>query len=151
MLGFDTVYRNDFDDDALAEISSREQRILLTRDRGLLKRSVVTHGYCIRKTRPKMQVVEVLKRFDLLSSIKPFRRCIRCNGMLDAVEKEKILNQLPPKTQEYYDEYHRCDSCGQIYWKGSHYDRMLQIISGIVGMVDAMKPADNEVSKDGEA
>src|SRR5690554_6793227 len=81
MLGFDTLYRNDYTDPELAAISAGEGRTLLTRDRGLLKRRVVTHGYCVRSTDPREQVAEVVRRFDLVHRIKPFRRCAHCNGV----------------------------------------------------------------------
>jgi uncharacterized protein with PIN domain len=132
LLGFDTLYDNGYEDDELAQISSREKRILLTRDRGLLKRSIVTHGYCVRGTNPRRQLTEVLRRFDLFEVVQPFRRCIRCNGLLEPVSKEAILHRLPPKTPEYYDEFRRCQACDQIYWKGSHFQRMQQFVERVL-------------------
>ncbi len=132
MLGFDTLYRNDFKDEELARLSSRGERILLTRDRGLLKRSEVTHGYCVRETHPRGQLVEVLQRFDLAGSIKPFKHCLRCNGLLASVRKKDILDSLLPKTRQYYDEYRRCQACGRVYWRGSHYQRMQHFIAQVL-------------------
>lgn len=132
MLGFDTVYRNDFADEELARISSQEGRILLTRDRGLLKRNQVTHGYCVRGTNPRSQLVGVLRRFDLFQMVAPFTRCIRCNGILRPVSKQAISHRLQPKTRRYYDEFRVCQACDQIYWKGSHYQRMQQFIEGVL-------------------
>jgi uncharacterized protein with PIN domain len=131
LLGFDTLYRNDYDDATLARVSSTEHRILLTRDRGLLKRSAVTHGYFVRQTDPQQQVVEVLQRFDLRRLIAPFCRCIRCNGLLRATSKEQVATYLPPHTQEYYDEFHICEQCGQVYWKGSHYQHLLGFVASV--------------------
>lgn len=105
LLGFDTLYRNDYDDDELAAISSQEQRILLTRDRGLLKRSIVTYGYAVRSPHPEEQVMEVLERFELCSAIAPLKRCTRCNGNLDLVEKTCIQDQIPYYTRLTYDEF----------------------------------------------
>lgn len=132
MLGFDTLYRNDFDDDELARISSEQHRILLTRDRGLLKRSIVTHGYCLRTTNPRQQLAEVVSRFDLARQAQPFRRCIRCNGLLEPVDKATVAPQLKPDTLAAFDEFHRCRECGQIYWAGSHYERMRQFINATI-------------------
>lgn len=143
LLGFDTRYRNDYDDDELAQISSHEHRILLTRDRGLLKRSIVTHGYCLRTTNPRQQLVDVVNRFDLRNLIKPFSRCMRCNGLLKPVEKAAIAQQLPPKTQQYYDEFYRCMHCRQIYWKGSHYQRMQQFIASVLKPRPHKKPPED--------
>jgi len=132
MLGFDTLYRNDYDDEELAKISASEQRILLTRDKGLLMRSLVTYGYYVRQTDPERQVVEVLRRFDLFREVTPLQRCIRCNGLLESVAKESIIDQLPQNTRLSINEFHRCFSCGQIYWKGSHSERMQQFIEDVL-------------------
>lgn len=132
MLGFDTLYRNDYLDEELAQISATQQRILLTRDKGLLMRSLVTYGYYVRETDPLQQVVEVLRHFDLFKSVTPFQRCLRCNGLLEPVDKEAIADQLPQNTQMYINEFHRCSQCGQIYWQGSHYERMQQFITGVL-------------------
>lgn len=132
MLGFDAVYQNDSDDATLASISSRERRILLTRDRGLLKRGQVTHGYCVRAITPRAQLQEILRRFDLTSSILPFSRCMRCNGLLQSVPKEEILDQLPPRTRDIFDGFKRCASCSRIYWRGSHFERMQRIIAELL-------------------
>lgn len=132
MLGFDTVYGNDYADEKLARIAADEGRILLTRDRGLLKRSVVTHGYCVRETAPRRRLVEVLRRFDLFDAIRPFSRCIRCNGPLEAVDAEAIADRLPPRTRKYYDAFRICRACDQIYWKGSHYERMQALITSVL-------------------
>lgn len=132
MLGFDALYRNDYADETLAHLSSSQGRILLTRDRGLLKRSIVTHGYCLRSTRPQQQLIEVLRRFDLFAALTPFSRCLHCNGLLQAVDKSAILDRLPPKTQQYYDEFCRCQGCERIYWRGSHFKRMQQFIESVL-------------------
>ena len=128
MLGFDTLYRNDYADEELARIASDEQRILLTRDRGLLKRGIVTFGRYVRETDPERQIVEILRHYDLGDRIAPLRRCMRCNGLLHAVDKAAVYDRLPPKTREYYDEFSACSGCNQVYWKGSHYDRMRALI-----------------------
>jgi deazaflavin-dependent oxidoreductase (nitroreductase family) len=133
MLGLDTLYRNDYDDDVLARLSGRERRILLTRDRGLLKRSIVTHGYHVRESDPEQQAAEVLRRFDLSKAVVPFRRCMRCNGVLEPVAKEAILDRLAPKTRCYYDEFAICQGCGRIYWKGSHYADMRRRMERLLG------------------
>lgn len=131
LLGFDTLYRNDYDDPELAQVAGDEARILLTRDLGLLKRGRVLYGSYVRSTDPQQQVVEVLTRFDFFDQIAPFRRCSRCNGLLQPVAKEAILERLQPATQRQHDEFHLCQGCDQIYWKGSHFGRMQQFIAQI--------------------
>lgn len=132
MLGFDSLYRNDYRDEELARISANQQRTLLTRDRGLLKRSIVIHGYLVGETHPHHQMMEVLSRFDLFASISPFRRCLHCNAPLQAVPKESIQHRLLPKTEQHYDEFHICRECDRIYWKGSHYQRMQGLIARVI-------------------
>ena len=128
MLGFDCLYRNDYEDQELAEILQEEERILLTRDRRLLMRKAVTHGYCPRSLDSLAQLTEVIQRFDLLKRITPFHRCLRCNHPLETVPKEAVLDRLEPLTRLYFDEFHICPDCKQIYWKGSHYERMQEIV-----------------------
>ena len=131
LLGFDALYRNDYSDDELATISAQQQRILLTRDRKLLHRSIITHGYFVRETAPLLQTGEILRRFDLYADIRALSRCIRCNGMLTEVAKEQVAHRLEPKTRRYYDEFRICRDCGQIYWRGSHFRKMTALITDI--------------------
>lgn len=132
LLGFDTLYSNTWPDETLARIAAEQRRILLTRDRGLLKRSIVTRGYCVRDDIPRRQLVEVIRRFDLAASLAPFRRCLRCNGLLAPVEKAEVAANLLPGTLQYYDAFHRCADCGQVYWAGSHYKRMQRFLSQLL-------------------
>ncbi|MGB5963208.1 MAG: Mut7-C RNAse domain-containing protein [Coleofasciculaceae cyanobacterium] len=136
MLGFDTLYRNDYDEQELAQISASEQRILLTRDKGLLMRSLVIFGYYVRATNPEQQIVEVLRRYNLFTKVIPFKRCIRCNGLLEPVEKELIIDQIPQKTRNTINEFHRCRECSQIYWRGSHYENMQKFIEEVLSSKD---------------
>jgi hypothetical protein len=132
MLGFDALYRNDYQDDELTLVAAQEGRILLTRDRGLLMRRRIACGYYVRSMLPGKQVVEVLQRYRLYEQIRPFRRCLRCNEPLAPVEKATIQDRLEPLTRQYYDEFHLCPKCNQIYWKGSHYERMQNYIHDLI-------------------
>jgi hypothetical protein len=128
MLGFDVLYRNDYQDEELAYLASQQGRILLTRDRGLLMRREITFGYFIRSMAPEEQVAEVLRRYQIIEQVMPFQRCLKCNNLLLPVDKAFILDRLEPLTRKYYDEFRQCKGCQQIYWKGSHYERMLTLI-----------------------
>ncbi len=128
MLGFDTAYRNDYDDPEIVRTALAEQRIILTRDIGILKTGAVTHGYWLRSTDPEEQVREVIRRFDLRDQIQPFHRCMACNGIIAHVEKEEIRSQLLPRTATYYHAFFRCTDCGKIYWKGSHFKKMKRML-----------------------
>jgi uncharacterized protein len=137
LLGFDTLYRNDYLDEQLAHLSQAERRILLTRDRGLLKRSQVTHGYCVRATNPQQQLAEVVHRFDLAGAARPFTRCLRCNGLLHPIPAVAAGHGLPSVTGEHHEKYSQCESCERVYWPGSHYRRMQRLLDGILAENDA--------------
>ena len=128
LMGFDTLYQNNYDDETVATIADQEQRIVLTRDRALLQRKIITRGYFVREVRPRLQVKEVLARFDLYRLVEPFSRCIRCNGDLQSVDKQTIEERLEPRTRQYFDSFRICTVCGQIYWQGSHHARSLHLI-----------------------
>lgn len=133
MVGFDVRWRNACGDEELARIAAEDHRILLTRDRGLLKRRAVTHGYWMREVHPKRQLAEVLRRFDLARSVTPFQRCLRCNALLQPVRKELVAERLPPRVRERQDEFVQCPSCERVYWRGSHRRRMEQLIAEVIG------------------
>jgi uncharacterized protein with PIN domain len=137
ILGFDTRYQNNLDDDVLADISHKEERILLTRDRGLLKRSIVEYGYYIREKTPKKQVVEVLNTFNLHENAEPFSRCAKCNGLLRSTTKEEVFDRLEPRTQLYYEDFKICSQCDQVYWKGSHFRKMNIFVNGLLARKDS--------------
>lgn len=129
--GFDTLYQSDYDDKELARISSQEHRILLTRDRELLKRRMITHGYYIRTTHPRCQLQEVFARFHLSLPVPFVPRCTRCNGIPHPVLKTEIVERLLPSTQQRFEEFFHCETCDVLYWKGSHYQRMQAFLQAV--------------------
>lgn len=133
MLGLDCLYQNDYRDEDLAEIAQSEGRILLSRDRRLFMRKAVIHAYCLRSLDSTEQLLEVIRRFDLAQRIVPFHRCLRCNHPLEPVAKEAVIDRLEPLTKLYFDEFQICPTCKQIYWKGSHYDKMKRLIEQTAG------------------
>jgi uncharacterized protein with PIN domain len=132
MLGFDCSYENTFQDDHLALISSQENRILLSRDRRLFMRKNISQGYWLRSQLPDQQLVEVLRHYNLLPYIQPFTRCMKCNDLLVPVSKEAVINQLEPLTKKYFNEFSICPCCSHIYWRGSHYQKMMGFIENII-------------------
>ncbi len=128
MLGYDCLYQNHADDADLARLAHDEQRILLTRDLGLLKRSMVVYGAFVREIIPSRQIVEVMQRFNLAPAPTVFQRCMRCNSLTTPVSKAEIEHLLEPKTRQYFDTFRRCTACGKIYWQGSHYARMQALL-----------------------
>ncbi len=139
MLGFDVRWRNDARDEEIARIAAAEHRVLLTRDSGLLKRRIVTHGHRIREVDPRRQLAEIVNRLDLHRSIVPFQRCLRCNDLLETIRKEDVAGDLPPRVQERHDAFRRCPSCGRVYWAGSHHRRMERLISDL--LAERARPA----------
>lgn len=131
MLGFDTLYKNNYQDEEIVEISLKAKRIVLTKDRGILKRSEVTHGYWIRSSKTDEQLIEVVNRFDLKDQIKELSRCLLCNSPLKIISIERILERLPLKVKEFQNKFYYCRNCDKIFWKGSHYTKMKRIIEKI--------------------
>lgn len=130
LVGFDTVVAAD--DADVASLAARDGRVVLTRDVGLLKRSVIRHGYWVRHTDPESQLAEVLERFDLAKRVDPFVRCLRCNTLLVPVDAGAVADRLPPRTRAAgFRQFHRCPGCDRVYWKGSHYDRLVRVIERV--------------------
>ncbi len=131
LLGLDCHYQPPWDDEALAGISAREHRIMLTRDKGLLKRRCIEHGILIRSDEALAQAKEVLARIKAGPCIKPFSRCVSCNGPLQVVAKKDVLELLPPGTRRSYDRFYQCQTCDKLYWRGAHYDKLTQLLAEI--------------------
>lgn len=132
ILGYDARYHPDTVDEVLAATSASEQRILLTRDRGLLKRRAVVYGYCIRNEDVRQQMQEVVTRYNLAAGIDLFSRCPRCNGRLMPAEKDAVASRLEPNTLKYFNRFWLCQTCGQVYWRGSHVERILDQLRDIL-------------------
>ena len=141
MLGFDAVVCGARGDEEVARVSRTQGRIVLTRDRGLLKRRLVTHGLLVRSLAPRAQLAEVVARFDLAGLVARraggctglFSRCMSCNGTLVPVGKAEIAPQLPPRVAEAYNEFSRCPGCGKVFWRGTHWEGLRKLAEGILG------------------
>lgn len=131
LVGFDSWYGNDVADDELAMRARDDRRWLLTRDRGLLMRRTVTHGYLVRATEPRAQVLEVARRFRLSPELAPFTRCARCNGRLEAAPKNEVAHRLEPATRTAHDDFARCADCGQVYWRGTHAAALERLVAEV--------------------
>jgi uncharacterized protein len=111
MLGFDALYQNRASDAELVRVSSEQKRILLTRDRALLKHSAVTHGYWLRETENHRQAAEVVRRFDLARSLRPFSRCMACNEPLRTASQVAIRDRVPERIAARYEKFNECPDC----------------------------------------
>jgi len=141
ILGFDCLYQNDYEDEEIVEIASNEERIVLTRDRGLLKRKQVVWGCLLDGDRFPEQLCEVDARYDLIGRVQPLGRCPTCNGLLQSVEKEQIVDRLEPKTIRYYDSFRHCSDCDKIYWRGSQAEKLLQWVETFRGGQSELNPS----------
>jgi uncharacterized protein with PIN domain len=124
MFGFDARYARGASDEELVRLAREEGRIVLSRDRGLLKRRVVTRGYAVRSLVPREQLAEIVRRFDLGGRVRLFSRCIVCNTALQTVDRESVVTQIPPAVAERCTVFSRCPVCGKVFWRGSHWEKM---------------------------
>jgi uncharacterized protein with PIN domain len=126
LLGVDAAYRNDADDDALVAEAVDQRRVLLSKDRGLLRRRALPAAAYVRGDLPDEQLRDVLTRFR--PALAPFTRCAACNGVLQPAAKHEVLDRLEPGTRRSYDEFARCTTCGRVYWRGAHGRRIEAIV-----------------------
>lgn len=127
LLGVDTAYEStDIGDPALAALSAAEQRVMLSRDRGLLRRRELWAGAYVYSTSPEDQLRDVLDRFR--PELRPWTRCSACNGVLKAATKDEVADQLEGGTQRSYDVFAQCTQCKRAYWKGAHHEQLVAIV-----------------------
>lgn len=126
LVGIDTAYGNDLDDDTLVDMANAQRRVLLTQDRGLLRRRRLWLGAFVRGSRPDAQFADLLDRFA--PPLAPWTRCTACNGLLTPVAKEDVQDRLEPGTRRTQDAFARCAACGRVYWKGAHHERLEKIV-----------------------
>lgn len=132
MLGFDVLYHNRYGDREIARISAGEDRIVLSRDRNLLIHKAIVRGCYLHAKSSEEQVLEVLARLDLSEAIKPFTRCLLCNGLLNEVEKANVEDRVAVRSGAYYQRFLECSGCRKIYWEGSHMIRMRERVARIM-------------------
>ncbi len=128
LMGLDALYANDYGDPELARISAEEERILLSRDRKLLMRRIVVHGYVPRADDPLDQAREVLTRFVEPGETAPFSRCLQCNRLLEDIGKEEILHRLEPLTRQRVNRFQICRGCDRLYWRGAHREGLEETV-----------------------
>ncbi|WP_426756450.1 Mut7-C RNAse domain-containing protein [Myxococcus sp. Y35] len=128
MLGFDALWRNDFEDAELARLSHDEDRVLLSRDVGVLKRGEVLRGYFPRSTDPAEQLVEVVRRYGLTSRMRPFSRCVACNAALAPAEPDEVRERVPERVAERHSRFQQCPGCQRVFWAGTHHQRMQALV-----------------------
>jgi uncharacterized protein with PIN domain/sulfur carrier protein ThiS len=128
MLGFDTLHRNAFADEEIRRLADAERRIVLTRDRELLKCREIARGAYVRSLKPEAQLAEVAGRYGLVGKARPFTLCLRCNLPLQSVDRAAVAPRVPPAVYALHQRFVRCPGCEGIFWPGSHYERMLSAL-----------------------
>ncbi len=131
LLGFNTLYHNSYSDHQIILLSEKTGRIILTRDKALLRSKQGSRGYLVKTTDPDKQIIEVIDRFDLLSSINPFSICLSCNSNVQKAEKQWVKDNISPDILSQYNEFTFCTGCGKVFWKGSHHQAMTRFIEKI--------------------
>ena len=127
LLGIDTAYKNNYNNQQLEQVAIKEERILLTRKQAFTNNALL-RSYIILSEDYLEQLKSVIQHFNLKGNIKPFTRCLVCNGILNEISKSKIIENLEHRTLQFYNEFWQCEKCNKIYWKGSHYKRMQEVI-----------------------
>ena len=133
LAGFDTLYDNHYPDADIEALAATQQRIVLTRDRELLKRRAITHGCYVRTLRPREQLREVFERLDLAGSAQPFRLCLMCNAPLRRIAKDEVGDRAPDGVLERHKQFVTCDVCRRVFWEGTHWQRMRALMDSVAG------------------
>jgi len=128
MLGYDTAHRNDLDDVEIRRLANDERRVVLSRDRELLKCRDIARGCFVRALKAEQQLREVARRYRLEERARPFTRCLHCNLPLVAVDKASVIDRLPERVREIHERFLRCPGCERIFWEGTHYQRMRSVL-----------------------
>lgn len=131
LMGFDTLYFTQIDDNDLITLALEQNRIILTRDRGLSERKNAPVLF-LESKETSAQLQAVISRFNLKEHPAPFSRCIVCNAPLQVVDKEKVLHKLPQKVRRYFSHFEQCPVCDRVYWHGDHYRRMKQFLEDVL-------------------
>jgi len=131
MAGFDTLYDNNYDDASMVELANHEGRILLTRDRPLLMHRRVVHGCYLHAIKPQAQLRELYQRLDLAAKARPFSLCMSCNAPLHTVDKQAVLDRLPPRVQARHEHFLACGQCNRLFWEGSHWQDMRALLDSL--------------------
>lgn len=133
MAGFDTLYDNHFQDHEIEALAAREGRIVLTRDRELLMRRTITHGCYVHARKSEPQLQEIFQRLDLARGARPFTLCLHCNAPLRPMDKAQAAPLVPPGVYQRYQHFSTCDLCRRVFWEGSHWRRMSEVLGQVLG------------------
>jgi uncharacterized protein with PIN domain len=132
LAGFDSLWRDDYDDEEIVALSVAQKRVILTRDKGILKRRIVERGHFVHNTDSEQQLAEVLRVFQLEQSLRPFSRCRVCNAVLLPVATDAVAHRVPQRVLESVERFTECPDCGRVFWQGTHYERLQRLLESVV-------------------
>lgn len=132
IFGFNTLYFQTIDDNDIIKIAEDEGRLVLTSDKELYERMKKHNTLYLSHADFQTQLKKVFEHYDLFDKVEPLSRCIACNGELEKVDKQEIIDELQEKTKKYFDNFDRCKNCGKVYWHGDHYKKMLQFVESFI-------------------
>jgi len=133
LFGFDTFYYNHSNARGFIEVSVRKGRVLLTRNRRLLKHKAINRGILVRDVDSRTQLKWIFQRLDLYAEGHPFSRCLWCNGLVRPISKQEVAHRLPSRVRASYQAFFLCSSCNRVYWKGTHFKRMSRFVQDVLG------------------
>lgn len=148
MLGFDTLYSNQYSKKEIISIAENESRIILSKDRSFSKYPTVNRFYRVRSSNSLEQLKDLLDRMSLYRQFNPFSRCLRCNHPIKPIEKKEIQSRIQEQTQKYYDQFFICPNCDHVYWKGSHFESMRHFIEKSLKLKSNKKTINDEKDSD---
>lgn len=129
LAGFDTLLARGLADRTLVAAAEAEGRILLTRDRHLVRFLGPSRVLLPAAERPAEQFIEVVGRLQLETAARPFSRCMVCNARLAPAAGEAVRHRVPARVREDHEAFLACEGCGRIYWPGSHHRRMSRLLA----------------------
>lgn len=131
VLGYDTTYHPEADDTEIVRRSWLEGRTILTRDTRLAARKVARRHLVIQDDDVEKQLKQVVRQLALIVGENAFSRCLCCNQELQRVEKEAVKGAVPPYVYATQVDFSRCPGCGRYYWRGTHWQRMMQVLQAV--------------------
>jgi uncharacterized protein with PIN domain len=136
MLGYDAVFFTGDDDSGIVSTALSDGRVILTRDTGIMKRRLITSGQVkavlLTSETPRLQMRQVIRFLGAGGCFSPFTRCMECNEILEERKKEEVKERVPPYVYQTQDKYMECPSCRRVYWRGTHWQAMLDKLNGLI-------------------
>ena len=136
VMGYDTLLFTDQDDGKMITLALQQQRIILTKDKQIIKRRLITSGklkaILVEGDNPKVQLQQVASALNLKYQCKPFSLCLECNQYLNQIDIDKVTDLVPPYVYKTQNHYMECPKCHRIYWQGTHWLAMKEELEELI-------------------